>query len=98
MKWSFLPSIRVTLGKAREALDLRLPPGAGARFRCMSLEEFFTALDAPAPTPEKSTLAGYKVKVRYRPQENEAAGWKLPRRSDSASALLQVGSQSEPTT
>jgi Type IV secretion-system coupling protein DNA-binding domain len=67
---------RGTLGKVRQALDLRLPPAAAARVRCMSPEEFFTSLDAPAPEPEESTVAGYKVKVRYRPPEGEAASHK----------------------
>ncbi|HWX23660.1 MAG TPA: type IV secretion system DNA-binding domain-containing protein, partial [Vicinamibacteria bacterium] len=67
---------RGTLGKVREALDLRLPPGAAARVRYMSPEEFFTSLDAPAPEPEESMVAGYKVKVRYRPSEGEAASHK----------------------
>jgi hypothetical protein len=67
---------RGTLGKVREALDLRLPPGAAARVRYMSPEEFFTSLDAPAPEPEESMVAGYKVKVRYRPPEGEAASHK----------------------
>lgn len=67
---------RGTLGKVREALDLRLPPGAAERVRCMSPEELFTSLDAPAPEPEESTVAGYKVKVRYRPPEGEAASHK----------------------
>jgi hypothetical protein len=67
---------RGTLGKVREALDLRLPPGAGGRVRCLSPEEFFTALDAPAPPPEESTVAGYKVRVKYRPAEGEAASHK----------------------
>jgi hypothetical protein len=67
---------RGTLGKVREALDLRLPPGAAARVRCMSPEELFTSLDAPAPEPEESMVAGYKVKVRYRPPEGEAASHK----------------------
>jgi hypothetical protein len=67
---------RGTLGKVREALDLRLPPGAASRARCLSPEEFFTALDAPAPPPEESMVAGYKVKVKYRPPESEAASHK----------------------
>ena len=67
---------RGTLGKVREALDLRLPPGAAERVRCMSPEELFTSLDAPAPEPEESMVAGYKVKVRYRPPEGEAASHK----------------------
>jgi hypothetical protein len=67
---------RGTLGKVRQALDLRLPPGAAARVRCMSPEELFTSLGAPTPEPEESTVAGYKVKVRYRPPEGEAASHK----------------------
>jgi hypothetical protein len=67
---------RGTLGKVRQALDLRLPPAAATRVRCMSPEELFTSLDAPAPEPEESTVAGYKVKVRYRPPEGEAASHK----------------------
>ncbi len=67
---------RGTLGKVRQALDLRLPPDAAARVRCMSPEELFTSLDAPRPEPEESTVAGYKVKVRYRPPEGEAASHK----------------------
>ena len=67
---------RGTLGKVREALDLRLPPGAAAGVRCMSPEELFTSLDAPAPEPEESTVAGYKVRVKYRPPEGEAASHK----------------------
>jgi hypothetical protein len=67
---------RGTLGKVREALDLRLPPEAASRARCLSPEEFFTALDAPAPPPEESMVAGYKVKVKYRPGDGEAASHK----------------------
>jgi Type IV secretion-system coupling protein DNA-binding domain len=67
---------RGTLGKVRQALDLRLPPGTANRVRCMSPEELFTSLDAPAPEPEESRVAGYKVKVRYRPPEGEAASHK----------------------
>jgi Type IV secretion-system coupling protein DNA-binding domain len=67
---------RGTLGKVREALDLRLPPGAASRVRCLSPEEFFTVLDAPAPPPEESMVAGYKVRVKYRPAEGEAASHK----------------------
>jgi len=67
---------RGTLGKVREALDLRLPPGAAGRVRCLSPEEFFTFLDAPAPPLEESTVAGYKVRVKYRPAEGEAASHK----------------------
>jgi len=67
---------RGTLGKVREALDLRLPPGAAGRARCLSPEEFFTVLDAPAPPPEESTVAGYKVRVKYRPGDGEAASHK----------------------
>jgi hypothetical protein len=67
---------RGTLGKVREVLDLRLPPGAAGRVRYLSPEEFFTVLDAPAPPPEESTVAGYKVRVKYRPGEGEAASHK----------------------
>ena len=67
---------RGTLGKVREALDLRLPPGAAGHVRCLSPEEFFTVLDAPVPPPEESTVAGYKVKVKYQPGEGEAASHK----------------------
>jgi hypothetical protein len=55
---------------------LRLPPGAAGHVRCLSPEEFFTVLDAPAPPPEESTVAGYKVRVKYRPAEGEAASHK----------------------
>ncbi len=67
---------RGTLGKVREALDLRLPPEAASRVRCLSPEEFFTVLDAPVPPPEESKVAGYKVRVKYRPSEGEAASHK----------------------
>jgi hypothetical protein len=67
---------RATLARVREALASRLPPEAASRARCLSPEEFFTALDAPAPPPEESMVAGYKVKVKYRPPESEAASHK----------------------
>jgi hypothetical protein len=67
---------RATLARVREALASRLPPGAAGRVRCLSPEEFFTALDAPAPPPEETLVAGYKVKVKYRPGEGEAASHK----------------------
>jgi hypothetical protein len=67
---------RATLARVREALASRLPPEAASRARCLSPEEFFTFLDAPAPPPEETMVAGYKVKVKYRPAEGEAASHK----------------------
>ena len=64
---------RGTLGKVREALFARLPEKDRSRLRFMSPEEFFTALDAPPPTDHETTVGGYKVKVKYRPESEESA-------------------------
>ena len=64
---------RGTLGKVREALFARVAEKDQSRLRFLSPEEFFTALEAPAPAARETTVGGYKVKVKYRPESDETA-------------------------
>jgi hypothetical protein len=64
---------RGTLGKVREAVESRIDEKDRGRLHFMSPEEFFTFLDAPEPAAKETTVGGYKVKVKYRPAEGEAA-------------------------
>jgi hypothetical protein len=62
----------------------RLPEKDRNRLHFMSPEEFFTFLDAPEPAAKETTVGGYKVKVKYRPAEGEAA----TRKSKAVSEIL----------
>jgi hypothetical protein len=64
---------RATLGKVREAVTAEIGEQDRARLHFMSPEEFFTFLDAPEPAAKETTVGGYKVKVKYRAAEGEAA-------------------------
>jgi Type IV secretion-system coupling protein DNA-binding domain len=75
---------RGTLGKVREAVEARVEPKDRQRLHFMSPEEFFTFLDAPEPEAKETTVGGYKVKVKYRPAEGEAA----TRKSKAVSEIL----------
>jgi hypothetical protein len=75
---------RGTLGKVRDAVCAGLPEKDRERLHFMSPEEFFTFLDAPAPEAKETTVGGYKVKVKYRPAEGDAA----KRRSKAVSEIL----------
>jgi Type IV secretion-system coupling protein DNA-binding domain len=75
---------RGTLGKVREAVEARVEEKDRQRLHFMSPEEFFTFLDAPEPEAKETTVGGYKVKVRYRPAEGEAA----TRKSRAVSEIL----------
>jgi type IV secretion system coupling TraD/TrwB family protein len=75
---------RGTLGKVREAVEVKVPERDRARLHFMSPEEFFTFLDAPEPEAKETTVGGYKVKVKYRPAEGEAA----TRKSKAVSEIL----------
>jgi hypothetical protein len=75
---------RGTLGKVRDAVCAGLPEKDRERLHFMSPEEFFTFLDAPAPEARETTVGGYKVKVRYRPAEGDAA----KRKSKAVSEIL----------
>ncbi len=67
---------RGILGKVREAVEARIEEKDRARLHFMSPEEFFTFLDAPEPEAKETTVGGYKVKVKYRPAEGDAAARK----------------------
>ncbi len=75
---------RGTLGKVRQAAETRVAEKDRGRLHFMSPEEFFTFLDAPAPAATETTVGGYKVKVKYRPAEGEAA----TRKSKAVSEIL----------
>ena len=75
---------RGTLGKVREAVEVKVPEKDRARLHFMSPEEFFTFLDAPEPIAKETTVGGYKVKVKYKPAEGEAA----TRKSKAVSEIL----------
>jgi hypothetical protein len=75
---------RGTLGKVREAVTAQLGDKDRGRLHFMSPEEFFTFLDAPEPDAKETTVGGYKVKVKYRPAEGEAA----TRKSKAVSDIL----------
>ena len=75
---------RGTLGKVRDAVYAGLPEKDRSRLHFMSPEEFFTFLDAPASEAKETTIGGYKVKVKYRPVEGEAA----ERKSKAVAAIL----------
>jgi hypothetical protein len=75
---------RGRLGKVREAVEVRVEEKERVRLHFMSPEEFFTFLDAPEPTAKETTVGGYKVKVKYRPAEGEAA----TRKSKAVSEIL----------
>jgi hypothetical protein len=75
---------RGTLGKVREAVEARVEEKDRQRLHFMSPEEFFTFLDAPEPAAKETTVGGYKVKVRYKPAEGEAA----TRKSKAVSEIL----------
>jgi Type IV secretion-system coupling protein DNA-binding domain len=75
---------RGTLGKVREAVTAQLGEKDRGRLHFMSPEEFFTFLDAPEPEAKETTVGGYKVKVKYRPAEGEAAA----RKSKAVSEIL----------
>ncbi len=75
---------RGTLGKVRKAVESRVGEKDRARLHFMSPEEFFTFLDAPEPAAQETTVGGYKVKVKYRPAEGEAAS----RKSKAVSEIL----------
>src|ERR1700674_1547248 len=75
---------RGTLGKVREAVESRIGDKDRGRLHFMSPEEFFTFLDAPEPAAKETTVGGYKVKVKYRPAEGEAA----TRKSKAVSEIL----------
>jgi hypothetical protein len=75
---------RGTLGKVRQAVEAKVPEKDRARLHFMSPEEFFTFLDAPEPEGKETTVGGYKVKVKYRPAEGEAA----TRKSKAVSEIL----------
>lgn len=64
---------RGTLGRVRQAAETRVAEKDRARLHFMSPEEFFTFLDAPEPEAKETTVGGYKVKVKYRAAEGEAA-------------------------
>jgi hypothetical protein len=64
---------RGTLGKVREALFARVAEKDRSRLKFLSPEEFFTVLDAPAPAAHETTVGGYKVKVKYRPESEKSA-------------------------
>src|SRR5579863_2454180 len=73
---------RGTLGKVRQAVEAKVPEKDRGRLHFMSPEEFFTFLDAPEPEAKETTVGGYKVKVKYRPAEGEAAARKSKAVSD----------------
>src|SRR5579863_29282 len=73
---------RGTLGKVRQAVEAKVPAQDRGRLHFMSPEEFFTFLDAPEPAAKETTVGGYKVKVKYRPAEGEAAARKSKAVSD----------------
>jgi len=75
---------RGTLGKVREAVEARVEEKDRQRLHFMSPEEFFTFLDAPEPEAKETTVGGYKVKVKYRPAEGDAA----TRKSKAVSEIL----------
>jgi hypothetical protein len=75
---------RGTLGKVRDAVYTGLPENDRRRLHFMSPEEFFTFLDAREPVAKETTVGGYKVKVKYRPAEGEAA----TRKSKAVSEIL----------
>jgi hypothetical protein len=75
---------RGTLGKVRQAVEGKVPEQDRSRLHFMSPEEFFTFLDAPEPAAKETTVGGYKVKVKYRPAEGEAA----TRKSKAVSEIL----------
>ena len=75
---------RGTLAKVREAVESRVGEKDRRRLHFMSPEEFFTFLDTPEPAAQETTIGGYKVKVRYRPAEGEAAS----RKSKAVSEIL----------
>jgi hypothetical protein len=75
---------RGTLGKVRQAVEAKVPEKDRARLHFMSPEEFFTFLDAPEPEAKETTVGGYKVKVKYRPAEGDAAA----RKSKAVSEIL----------
>jgi len=75
---------RGTLAKVREAVEARVEEKDRARLYFMSLEEFFTFLDAPEPAGKETIVGGYKVKVKYWPAEGEAA----TRKSKAVSEIL----------
>ncbi|HVT16690.1 MAG TPA: type IV secretion system DNA-binding domain-containing protein [Thermoanaerobaculia bacterium] len=75
---------RGTLGKVREAVEAKVEEKDRGRLHFMSPEEFFTFLDAPEPAATETTVGGYKVKVKYRPAEGEAA----TRKSKAVSEIL----------
>jgi hypothetical protein len=75
---------RGTLGKVRQAVEAKVPEKERARLHFMSPEEFFTFLDAPEPEAKETTVGGYKVKVKYRPAEGDAA----VRKSKAVSEIL----------
>ncbi len=75
---------RGTLGKVRQAVEARVEGKDRGHLHFMSPEEFFTFLDAPAPAATETTVGGYKVKVKYRAAEGEAAS----RKSKAVSEIL----------
>ncbi|HXO39852.1 MAG TPA: type IV secretion system DNA-binding domain-containing protein [Thermoanaerobaculia bacterium] len=75
---------RGTLGKVRQAVEAKVPEKDRTRLHFMSPEEFFTFLDAPEPEAKETTVGGYKVKVKYRPAEGDAAS----RKSKAVSEIL----------
>jgi hypothetical protein len=75
---------RGTLGKVRQAVEAKVSDKDRERLHFMSPEEFFTFLDAPEPEAKETTVGGYKVKVKYRPAEGEAA----TRKSKAVSEIL----------
>jgi hypothetical protein len=75
---------RGTLGKVRQAAETRVAENDRGRLHFMSPEEFFTFLDAQAPAATETTVGGYKVKVKYRPADGEAAS----RKSKAVSEIL----------
>ena len=75
---------RGTLGKVREAVEGKVSEDDRVRLHFMSPEEFFTFLDAPESAAKETTVGGYKVKVKYRPAEGEAA----TRKSKAVSEIL----------
>jgi hypothetical protein len=75
---------RGTLGKVRESVEAKVEEKDRARLHFMSPEEFFTFLDAPEPVAKETTVGGYRVKVKYRPVESEAA----TRKSKAVSEIL----------
>jgi Type IV secretion-system coupling protein DNA-binding domain len=75
---------RGILGKVREAVEAKVSEQDRACLHFMSPEEFFTFLDAPEPEAKETTVGGYKVKVKYRPAEGDAA----TRKSKAVSEIL----------